>query len=307
MSQSVFGNVLYSYGYDGELIAYDATTGNILWTWTAPSVGLGETAYPNTPLSWGCAANGTGQTLIYMYSSEHSPNAPLRRDAQIWCINATDGKMLWSLNGWPATAPIIADGRLVYVNCQDMQLYCFGPGLSKTTVSAPQSGISLGSSFTITGTVTDDTPSGKCQGTPAINDVSMDAWMAYLYQQQPFPTNAIGVPVTLDAIDPNGNFVHLGDATSDASGFYSFQVNPDMLSAGPGTYKVIATFPGSNSYGSSYSESALTLNAAPAATAAPTPEPQSIADTYFVPAIAAFFIFVAIIGTARILMLRKRS
>ena len=60
---------------------------------------------------------------------------------------------------------------------------------------------------TITGTVTDDTPSGKDQGTPAISDASMDSWMAYLYQQQPFPTDATGVPITLDTIDPNGNLI----------------------------------------------------------------------------------------------------
>jgi hypothetical protein len=41
-------------------------------------------------LSWGCDANASGTTLIYFYSSEHSPNAPIRRDANIWCVNGTD-------------------------------------------------------------------------------------------------------------------------------------------------------------------------------------------------------------------------
>ena len=42
--------------------------------------------------------------------------------------------------------------------------------------------------------------------------------------QQPHPTNTTGVPVTLTAIDPNNNFVTLGTATSDASGYYSFNL-----------------------------------------------------------------------------------
>ncbi len=305
MSTSIFGGVLYSYGYDGVLIAFNATTGNILWEWAAPNVGLGETPYPNTPLSWGCATNGTGQTLIYMYSNEHSVNAPIRRDACIWCINATDGTMIWQLNGWPCTSPIVADGRLVYANCQDMQIYCFGPGLSKTTVSAPQNGVSAGSIVMITGTVTDDTPSGKDQGTPAISDASMTQWMGYLYQQQPFPTNATGVPVSLDAIDPNNNYIHIGDVTSDATGAYGCEFTPQV----PGTYHVIATFAGSNSYGSSIAETYMAAGPA-AATPAPTQAPlnasaiESSLMSYVIVAAIAIIIAIAI---ATILMLRKHA
>ncbi len=303
MSTTCFNGVLYSYGYDGILHAFDAKTGEVLWTWSAPEVGVGETPYPHTPLSWGCAANASGQTYIYLYSSEHSPNAPIRRDAQIWCVNASDGKMLWALNGWPYSSPIIADGRLVYANNQDGQIYCFGPGLSKTTVSGPQTPIVQGESMMITGTVTDNTPSGKDQGTPAISDANMDAWMAYLYQQQPFPENAIGVPVSLDTIDPNGNFVHIGDVTSDNTGSFGYMWTPDV----PGTYQVIATFDGSQSYGSSFAQTYVGVKEAPQTTNAPTSAPSSMVDSYFVPAIIGLFVFVAIIGAILIvLMLRKR-
>ena len=305
MSTSCLNGVLYSYGYDGILHAFEAKTGNVLWNWYAPDVGLGETPYPHTPLSWGCACNATGQTLIYMYSNEHSVNAPIRRDAQIWCINASDGKMLWSLNGWPYTAPIIADGRLVYANAQDALIYCFGPGLSKTTVSAPQTTLPMGSPITITGTVTDDTPSGKDQGTPAISDASMDAWMAYMYQQQPYPANATGVPVSLDAYDPNGNLIHIGDVTSDSSGNYGYEwTTPDIA----GHYTIIATFHGSGAYGSSFATAYTNVGEA-AATPAPTATPLSEAtitsaimmDTAL--AAVAIIIAIAIVG---ILILRKR-
>ncbi len=194
----------------------------------------------------------------------------------------------------------------MYANCQDQQIYCFGPGLSKTTVSAPQSGVSAGSGITITGTVTDDTPSGKDQGTPAISDASMDQWMGYLYQQQPFPTNATGVPVSIDAIDPNGNYIHLGTTTSDYSGNFGYSWTPPDIA---GTYQIIATFAGSASYSGSFSQTYITVNSA-AATPAPTATPLNMAAvnasimTYTVIAAIAIIIAIAIVG---VLMLRKRA
>ena len=43
--------------------------------------------------------------------------------------------------------------------------------------------------------------------------------MEYVYEQQPMPTNVTGVPVTITAIDSNGNFI-IGTATTDASGTF---------------------------------------------------------------------------------------
>jgi hypothetical protein len=172
----------------------------------------------------------------------------------------------------------------------------------------------MGSSFTITGTVTDQSPGalayatkyGDVNGVACVSDANQEAWMEYLYEQQAMPTNITGVPVTLTAIDPNGNYINLGTATNDLNGVYGLQVNPTMLSAGPGLYKVIATFAGSNSYGSSYTDSFFTVNAAP--TVAPTATPQSnlatAADlmTYIVAAAIAIIIAIAIVG---FLILRK--
>ena len=83
---------------------------------------------------------------------------------------------------------------------------------------------------------------GFTNGVPAVSDESQQAWMEYLYEQQTKPNNVTGVPVTVDVVDPNGNFVHLGTATSDLSGVYGFTVDTNNLAAGPGTYRVIATF-----------------------------------------------------------------
>ena len=41
----------------------------------------------------------------------------------------------------------------------------------------------------------------------------MTDWMKYLYMQFPIPSDAVGVDVTIDTIDPNGNWIHIGTAT----------------------------------------------------------------------------------------------
>jgi outer membrane protein assembly factor BamB len=112
----------------------------------------------------------------------------------------------------------------------------------------------------IKGTVTDQ--SAGARGTPAIADEHMSAWMEYLYQQ-PMPTDATCVEVTIDAVDPNNNFIHIGTAKSDTSGLYSYAwTTPNV----PGKYTIITTLMGSESYYASYSETAMVVSEAPAAT-----------------------------------------
>ncbi|MCW3996829.1 MAG: PQQ-binding-like beta-propeller repeat protein [Candidatus Bathyarchaeota archaeon] len=297
-------------GYSGVVRAFDAKTGTFLWNWTAPSVGLDETPYQYSPLSYGFL---TGDGLLYLYSSEHSVNNPIRRDAQIWCLNITSGKLVWMLTCWPSSAPIVADQRLLVVDSHDNELYCFGKGPSATTVSAPQTVPALGASVMITGTVTDQTQTGRrnlagsvdfsLKGTPAISDEYMDAWMEYMFHQRPMPTNAKGVDVELHAIDPNGNWIPIGTATSDSAGKYGISFKPEV----PGTYQIVAEFKGSNSYGPSFGTTYLAVgNEAPTAPP-PTAQPQSIADMYFVPAIAGIIVAIIVVGAIlALLLLRKR-
>jgi len=309
ISQNVFQGKLLTYGYMGILIAYNITTGKNLWNWTAPSYGLGETYWQYTPLSLGCICDGKA----YLYTSEHSVNSPIRRDGHVWCVDLTTGKQVWALTCWGS--PKIADGRLLVVDAFDQQLYCIGKGPSATTVSAPQFDIPLGQSVMITGTVTDQSPSGRhneagsldftMKGTPAIGDSSMDAWMEYMYHQKTKPTNATGVSVTLDTIDPNGNHVHIANVTSDLTGAYGYNWTPDV----PGTYQIIATFEGSASYGGSQ---AMTYAAVTSeqATSAPTSTlltmdaVNSVVMTYTLVAAIAIIIAIAIVG---VLLLRKRA
>jgi hypothetical protein len=305
---TVYRGRLYSYGYTGVLLAYNLTTGHIDWNWSAPSVGMFETPYTHTPLSMGCIAEGK----LYLYSSEHSVSQPIRRDGKLYCVDAETGQMLWSMTCWPSSAPIIGDGRIVVLDMFDASIYCFGKGDSATTVSAPQNVPTLGSSVMITGTVTDNTPSGRLntnygldfslKGTPAIADESMDAWMEHLYHQRPIPADAKGVEVILETLDPNGNFYEIGRTTSDINGKYGLKFTPEV----PGDYQIIARFEGSASYGSSADTTYLSVDEAPQASPTPAPPGPSMADIYIVPGIIGIIIAIVAVGLVLLLLLRKR-
>jgi hypothetical protein len=268
MSESINDGKLLSYGYSGVLIAYDIKTGSVLWNWTSGTLGF-EGYYENTPLSLGCIADGK----IYLFSTEHSPSTPLRRDAQLWCVNVSNGQLLWKIQHW-GQSPAIADGYLVDLNLFDCQIYCYGKGPSATTITAPNTELPPGSKVLIQGTVTDiaagtqqdEQASRFPNGVPAVSDESMTDWMQYVYMHEAKPTNVIGVQVHLTAIDPNGNFQDLGTTTSDDSGFYSLLWTPPVS----GKYVVTASFEGSKSY---YAASAKTAFAVSETAAAPNVVP----------------------------------
>jgi hypothetical protein len=137
-------------------------------------------------------------------------------------------------------------------------------------------------------------------GVPAVSDDSVGEWMKYVYVQFPRPSNATGVEVSLDAVDPNGNFVHLGTATSDTSGLFHYAwKTPDI----PGEYTVIATFAGSGAYYASYAETAMVVSEAPTATPTPAqPQPAPDNTPTIIAATVAIIIAVAIVG---IMLYRK--
>jgi hypothetical protein len=293
------------------MAGYNITSGNLNWVYNATGVGF-ESAYgDNMPLSLGAVSGG----CAILYSNEHSPTKPLWRESDVRCVNLTDGKLLWKLLDFNMGLGV-ADGYVVSGSEYDNRIYCIGMGPSAITASAPQSGVPLGSAFSVTGMVTDESPGTKNpaqhalfpNGVPAISDANQEAFMEYLYEQQIYPTNLTGVPVSVDAIDPNGNFIHLGDVISSASGFYSIAVDTGKLDAGAGKYTIVASFAGSNSYGSSSAETAFAVN--PSSTAAtPTAPPQNALATttdlmtYIAISTAAIIVAIAIIG---VLLLRKR-
>jgi len=263
MSTSVAYGKLFSYGMGGKLVAYNITTGEELWNWRSGTLGF-ETPYENVPLELGCIADNK----IYLYSSEHSPTMPLRRDAYLWCIDTETGEEVWKMQCW-ANNPAIADGYIVTLDSFDNRIYCYGKGPSATTVTAGPKVTDWGASVVIEGTVTDQSPGAK--DTPAIADEDQRGWMEYLYQQRPFPKDAKGVEVVLETLDPNNNFYEIGRATSDTNGNYGLLWEPPV----PGQYKIIATFKGSAAYGSSSATTYLGVTEAPSPAQPIEPEPTT--------------------------------
>jgi hypothetical protein len=299
----------------GEIHAYNITTGQELWTYYG-GYGGGDSYYDNVPTSINMIQDGK----VYTISKEHIPIEPLRRDANLTCIDAYNGTVYWSLPYFSRNALADSRGYLVGQNEDDNQMYVFGKGPTTTTVAGPIDEQTKGKSVLLTGTVLDTSPGALAtqnmmigvntspvptttvKGVPCVSESSMDAWMKYLYMQQSFPTNAAGVTVSLDALDPNKNFIHIGTATTDLSGQYSIVFNPDVT----GKYTVIASFAGTSSYGLSSAETAINI-ADSVATSTPTSAPQSIADMYFIPAVASL-LAVMVIGfiILSVLLLRKK-
>ncbi len=303
-SESANG-LLYYGQYDG-VVAYNWTNGKVAWNFQAPSPPF-ETPYTNG------TGNLNGQTysffsggiisggLLYTFSIEHSPSAPLSRGWSIYGINATTGALVWSTLG-PMEPGVVSDGYMTATNFYDGFMYVFGMGLSSTTVSAPQTQITAGQNAIISGSVLDQSPAQP--GTPAVSDASMGDWMAYLHQQAPYPTNVTGVPVSIDAVDPNGNPVHIATVTSNSQGTFGYTWTPTI----PGQYTITATFAGDDSYSFSSADTYATV-VVPTTTPAPTTttQPSNLATTsdlaaYIIGVGIAIIIAIAI----AVLILRKR-
>jgi hypothetical protein len=289
-----------------------------LWTYGNGGEGNSTNAgltvfYGDYPTMIQSIANG----VVYLACDEHTIPNPMYKGSLATAINATTGQQIWQLSLYPSewstpgSAWATADGFIACMNGLDNNIYSIGRGPSATTVQAPMTAITAGDSVVIQGTVMDISAGTKQNqqaadfpnGVPAVSDASMKDWMGYVYQQKPYPTNAAGVEVTLDAVDPNGNFVHIGTVTSDTSGLFHYAwKTPDV----PGEYTVIATFSGTNGYWASYAETAMYVQEAPPVTPTATPISNLATTTdlmtYIAAAAIAIIIAIAIVG---LLILRK--
>ncbi len=313
ISGGIYNGVLYSgdaSGTGGHVYAYNATTGTLLFDYLSASMGYGG-YWANSPAS----VSAFSANNVYTSSAEHSPGPNLEPAEFLQDINAQTGQQIWNITFFKGGTLAIGGGYLVSLNEFDNQIYSFGKGPTQTTVQTPLGGVIQGNSLTVQGTVMDISAGSKQNqiaarfpnGLPAVNDASQTAFMEYVYMQNPKPTSASGVDVSISLIDPNGNVNIVGTTHSDANGYYAFEVTPAMTAAGPGMYTVLSSFAGSNSYWPSQSESSFTIGAA-AATPAPTETPaQSAADMYFIPAIAGLFVLIIIVAIVlALLMLRKK-
>jgi hypothetical protein len=133
----------------------------------------------------------------------------------------------------------------------------------------------------------------------------MATYMEYLHMQKPIPVDVTvtGVPVSLDTVDPNGNLIHIKDATTDGiSGTFGYTWQPEI----PGQYTVTATFKGDDSYGSSFATTYVSVVEVPAT---PTPEPPQEAPDYtgLIYGLIIAVVIAIIIGLVNLMLLRKRQ
>ena len=301
-----YGNV-YIWDYGGYVTALDLQTGKIKWTYTPRNAGT-DTAFGIYPIWTNTGTIADGKIFL---GESHLYTTPMYMGAQRLVINATTGELVWSISSYAGKSyGAIADGMMVQLNSYDKQIYTFGKGQTATTATIQNNVMPYGDSVLITGTVTDQSPGTKNadriarfpDGVPAVSDASMSEWMEYVYMQQPKPTNATGVPVSIDVIDSNGNYRNIGTTTSDSSGMFRFAWKPDI----EGTYTVIATFTGSESYYPSYSETSFAVDSA-APTASPYPVVNLPPTEMYIAAAAAAIIIAIAIATALILLrLRKQ-
>jgi outer membrane protein assembly factor BamB len=302
---SVAYGTLFSTGYVGMVFAYNTSTGKLMWKYDAPT-GMEKFEYYTLQI------NAIADGKIYIGTHEHSADTPLFKGARTRALDVKTGVELWSLGGWanPYTTQV-ADGVLTYWNNYDHKVYAIGKGPSQTEVTIQNDVVPSGSNVLITGSVIDISAGTKQaeqaarfpNGVPAVADGAQSQWMEYVYMQKPKPTNATGVDVVLSVIDPNNNVYEIGTTTSDLSGTYSFMWEPPV----PGKYTVIAKFAGSHSYWQSYAQTAFAVNSAPEPTTGPTPTPASVADMYFVPAIAGIIVAIAIVGALLALLLIRKQ
>ncbi len=309
----------YFWSYSG-VQAFDLEDGHMVWQYTAPAAPF-ETPYYNEDGVESLSFSGSGIVAdgkVYTRNSEHTPTAPYTRGWGFHCIDAFTGEKIWAIAGAmnPGAA---ADGYITAGNTYDGYMYVFGKGKSATTISAPQTEIPLGESVMLTGTVLDQSPAQP--GTPCVSKESIDTQMNYLHMQRPIDglwgnETITGVPVSLDTVDPNGNFIHIGDVTTDGySGTFGFMFTPEV----PGTYTIMATFMGDESYGSSFAQTYVGVGEAPEEPVTPATEPEVQEDidravedlnSSLTPMFIGIIVAVAVaivIGLVNLWALRKRQ
>jgi outer membrane protein assembly factor BamB len=312
---SAYG-MIFRMSYAG-LYAFDWDTGKIVWVFRPWTRAEFESPYTSTV---GGPEVYPGQTnvriadgKVYIYTGEHSPQWPKIRGQSLYCLNVTTGEEIWkmaisntvSFGAEPGTGPI-ADGYLIFPSSIGTT-FVFGKGKSATTVTAPDTAVPLGTAVVIKGTVLDQSPAQP--GTPCVSKESMGTYMEYLHLQYPIGgiwqnETITGVPVSLDAVDPNGNTVHIADVVTDGySGNFGYTWTPEIK----GQYAVTATFAGDESYGSSFAQTYVSVG--PAQEPYPTPiQPEAPADNtpLFNAIIAAAIAIIIAVAIATVLILIKR-
>jgi outer membrane protein assembly factor BamB len=257
---------LYAAGPSGIVYCYNVTDGKTLWTYEATDKYTESYIREN----WWISPCFISDGKIYVGHREHSTLEPRPRGAPFIALDAYTGDIVWEINGmlrqtmWGGRA-IIGDSIIVTMDTYDQQIYAVGKGPVSMTLSAPDISITAKTSVLLKGTIMDVSPGTQSDkmklhfpnGVPAVSDQDMSEWMLHVYKQFPQPM-ANGVPITIEVIDPNGDYHIVGETTSDLNGRFSFEYTPET----EGQYIIYARFDGTASYYQSSAQNEMTVSAA---------------------------------------------
>jgi len=273
---------LYSTSADGHVYAFSAKNGAKVWSFASEN--STETMYGNYPFRYGpLVANGT----VYASTGEQFPTQPLYKDERLYAIDANTGKGLWNISG-SFNLGAIADGYLLAYKGDDNRIYCFGKGETTTTVSLSSNIVENGTKVLIQGTITDNSPAEP--NTPCVSRDYMGGWLQYLLMQKPCPYATIpGVAVEVRVMFSNGTVRSLGLPVSSEYGRFNFTWTPP----GPGTYALLARFPGDDSYYVTFDWAEADLLVTPTLST-----PQTVATTSPSITVVDIAILVAVVITA---------
>jgi hypothetical protein len=247
----------------GIIYCRDVKTGETIWTYEVAD------KYTESYLAanWWVRPQFVSCGMIFFGTEEHSTQEPKPRGAPYFALDVETGEVVWKIEGglrqthWGGRS-LIGDSIIVAQDTYTQLIYAIGKGPSSMTVTAPDVAVTVNKPLLIKGTITDVSPGTDStelklrfpNGVPAVADKDMSEWMLYVYNQFPQPT-VEGVPITIDAIDPNGNYVPIGTTVSDANGRFSFNFTPDK----EGQYTIYAIFEGSNSYYPTIAQNEMTV------------------------------------------------
>ncbi len=305
---AAYNDIVLGVGYTG-VYAFNETNGDIVWHYVDPAVPF-ETPY-NYNATEECYAVQTIRVAdgkVYVQNNEHTPTQPATRGWGLICLNVTNGDFMWKLSGANLGPGGASDGYLTASSSYSGYFYVLGKGPTSLTMTAPQTALTQGQGVVISGKVLDMSPAQP--GTPCVSADSMSTWMDYLHHQMPIDgyyhnVTITGVPISIDAVDPNGNFNHVTDVMSDSAGNFGYTWTVPSLA---GDYQIIATFMGDDSYGSSFSSAFVNVAEGGQPTTTPTDggggTVATTADlmTYMAIGVIIIVIAIAIVG---VLILRR--
>ena len=301
-SMAAYGK-FYTSSTSGILYCYDIKSGELLWKYEATDK-YNESYHGE---NWWLIIQFISDGKVYVGHEVHSPTIPITRGAPYLAINATDGTVVWEINGafrqnhWGGRS-IIGDSIIATMDVYDQQVYAIGKGPSTMTVSVSSAIATAGSPVMVSGTVMDVSPGTESDslrmrfpnGVPAVGDESMSDWMLYVYKNFAQPMNVRGIDITVYAYDGE-DVIPIGTTRSDARGRFSITWTPPS----EGEYDIWAYFEGTASYYGSDAKAEMAVFTAPEA---PQPEKTPPYELYII-GVGIAIIAVIIVG---ILLLYKK-